>query len=84
MADSWYDDFEDDWVNQIYHKTDNYKTPLLLQPNKQDKNTLANVINIDMITYLNSQRILQFYAEIDNYKSITNFFNINVFKCLFF
>jgi len=74
ISDSWYNDFEDDWVNQIYHKNDNYKTPILLQPNKQDSNTLSNSINLDMISYLNSQRILQFYSTISNSISISNFF----------
>ncbi len=82
ITDTWCDDYEDYWVNQLYHKTDNYSTPLLLQPNKQDSNTLSNIIDIDMISYLNSQRLLQFYSKVENNQSISNFFDPSYIKLL--
>lgn len=80
ISDTWYDGYEDLWVNEIYHKADNYITPLLLQPNKHDNWTLKNIIDLDMIEYLDTKKILQFYEDIDNNISITNFFKPNSIK----
>lgn len=74
ILDSWYQDYGDNWVNGIYHRKDNYLIPLLSQPNKHNSNTLANSIDIDMMVYLNSKRLLQFYSDINNNTSISNFF----------
>jgi predicted ATPase len=80
IFDTWYDELRDKWVNHIYHKNDGYTTPLLLQPNKQNSNTLSAEVNIDTINYLNQQNILKFYEKISDFKSITNFFKPNILK----
>ena len=80
ILDSWYEYMEDDWVNMIYHKNDKYKTPILLQPNKQNPNTQDNSINIDMISYLNRDRLLKFYSSINSNIAITSFFKPNKIK----
>ncbi|MFA6789418.1 MAG: AAA family ATPase [Arcobacteraceae bacterium] len=82
MIDTFYDEYHDNWVNQIYHKKDNYDTPLLLQPNKHDSNTLNDVINIWQLEFLTTQKILKFYQNIEDNKSISNFFQPNYIKII--
>jgi ABC-type multidrug transport system ATPase subunit len=80
MIDTLYDDFEDFWINKLYHKNDDYNTPLLIQPNKHDKDTLNDVINLYMIDFLYKQKILLLYKYINTNQQITSFFNPNAIK----
>ncbi|WP_024786806.1 ATP-binding protein [Lebetimonas sp. JH369] len=71
-TDSWFDE-QSPWVNEIYHRKDNYNIPLLIEPYKKD-----NKLDLNLIKTLTNQRILLFYALLNNklnkYK-ITSFFN---------
>ncbi|PLY08044.1 MAG: hypothetical protein C0625_03600 [Arcobacter sp.] len=80
IFDTWFDDYKDKWISHVYHKNDRYSTPLLLQPNKQNSNTLSAEVNIDTINYLNIQNILKFYESISDLSSITSFFKPNILK----
>lgn len=82
MIDTFYDGYHDNWVNQIYHKKDNYDTPLLLQPNKHESDTQKDVINIWQLEFLTTQKILKFYQNIEDNKSISNFFKPNYIKII--
>jgi predicted ATPase len=77
---SWYQEFYDSWVNTIYHKNDTYSTPLLIQPDKQDKVTFGRKVDIDKLDEINKQNILKFYNEISGFQTITNFFKPNYIK----
>ncbi|WP_456480593.1 hypothetical protein [Nautilia sp.] len=70
--DTWQDG-ESLWVETIYHRKDDYKIPLLLEPLKK-----YNEIKLNLLKYLTNQRILLFYSflkdELINNK-ITSFFN---------
>lgn len=56
--------------NELYHKNDNYKTPILLQPNKLDDN-----INLRLIDYLANQDMLSFITHKNiKFDNIDNFF----------
>lgn len=74
MIDTLYDDIYDEWVKTIYHKSDDYETPLLLEPHKGDD---EQVINIDRLEYLNNQKILNLKNQLEDSKQITSFFKPN-------
>ena len=62
--------------NKYFHKNDNYKTPLLLQPNKKD-----NKIHISNIDYLANRDILNFTIHRDiSFDFIEDFFTPTKFK----
>nr|WP_075518731.1 hypothetical protein [Moritella viscosa]SHN97602.1 Putative uncharacterized protein [Moritella viscosa] len=44
MIDSLKDKGSDDWINNIFHKSDNYNTPVLIEPFK--KNGIIDMSNI--------------------------------------
>ena len=75
MIDTLFDGEEDKWIKEIYHKADSYDTPLLLEPYKN--NNKREVIDLDIIEYLNNQNALRFYHELTSNTKITNFFNPN-------
>lgn len=71
------------WLNVFYHKADNYRTPILIQPNKTRGNGIAlkRVIDIDLENYLTRQRMLLLLASktfFGIYKN--NFFEPNKIK----
>jgi hypothetical protein len=71
-TDSWFDE-QSFWVNEIYHRKDEYKIPLLIEPYKKD-----NKIDLKLIKTLTNQRILLFYSLLNNKlneSKITSFFN---------
>ena len=72
MIDTWFDGIQDDWIKSIYHRTDGYSVPLLLEPYKGHK---KQIIDIDNLEFLNTQKILNLYSDITNNKSLTSFFN---------
>ncbi len=80
MIDTLSDGWHDNWVNQIYHKQDNYNTPLLIQPDKHDINTSNDIIDLFKIDFINKQRLLLFYKDIKENKKITSFFYPNYLK----
>ena len=57
MLDTLYDNSHDSWLHDIYHKTDDYGTPLLIQPNKSDG--YEHTVHIDNIDSLINKRILE-------------------------
>lgn len=74
MIDTWYDDYYDLWTNSIYHRTDGYDTPLLLEPYKGHEQD-NNYIDISNIEYLNNGKLFDFYAQLKGNKHINSFFN---------
>jgi predicted ATPase len=80
MLDTLNDGYHDNWINRIYHKHDNYETPLLIQPNKHDTNTLNDVVNLFMIDYINQRRLILLYKDMTKNQKITSFFNPNYLK----
>ena len=65
---------KDYWMWNLYHKSDNYETPILLTPNKFHKDFLQNSINLDDIEYVNIKHSIKFYKK--NIEIKTNdFFN---------
>jgi len=75
MLDTLYDNKKDVWIKKIYHKTDAYKTPLLLEPYKNHDG--KQQINLDNIEYLNNQNMLKFYSKFDDNRQIFEFFKPN-------
>ena len=70
---------KDHWLWNLYHKSDSYKTPILLTPNKFHKDFLQNSINLDDIEYVNIKHSIKFYKK--NIKTkINDFFNPNTIK----
>lgn len=56
--------------NKLYHKNDNYKTPILLQPNKSESK-----VNLWLMDYLANQDMLSFIThEKIKFDNIDNFF----------
>jgi len=80
MLDTFYDDKDDKWIKNIYHKADSYKTPLLLEPYKN--NNEKQQIDLDIIEYLNNHNMLRFYSKFDINKNLFEFFKPNkiIFK----
>lgn len=72
MLDTMYDSTEDKWVKGIYHKADSYETSLLLEPYKNNSN--KQLIDLDIIEYLNNQNLLRFYSKVDFEKNLFDFF----------
>ncbi|MBS4069357.1 MAG: AAA family ATPase [Sulfurimonas sp.] len=75
MMDTLWDDYDDDWTNHVYHKTDNYSTPLLIQPDKK-----MGQISLHNLEYLTKQKIFQFNNELNSNINITNFFKPNFIR----
>jgi len=69
----------DFWMWNLYHKSDNYETPILLTPNKFHKDFLQNSINLDDIEYVNINHSIKFYKKNIETK-INDFFNPNRIK----
>ena len=82
MLDTLYDDNDDNWIKEIYHRADDYKTPVLLEPYKNHDN--KQQINLDIIEYLNNQNMLSFYSKFSKDKKIFKIFEPNrvLFKFL--
>ena len=78
MLDTLYDSEADYWVKEIYHKADSYETPLLLEPYKNNND--GQIINLDIIEYLNNQNLLRFYSKLESSKKLFLFFNPNKIK----
>jgi len=78
MLDTLYDGQKDKWIKEIYHKADNYQTPLLLEPYKN--NNRREIIDLEKIEYLNNHNFLRFYSIFSFNKKITQFFNPNKIK----
>jgi len=76
MIDTLFDGKQDKWIKEIYHKADSYDTPLLLEPYKNSSKG-EEVINLDIIDYLNNQNMLRFYHELSSNRQVTTFFNPN-------
>ena len=53
MLDSLQDNQSETWIDQIYHRSDDYRVPILLEPYKKN-----SVIDIGNIEYLTRQRML--------------------------
>ncbi|MEZ9777776.1 AAA family ATPase [Vibrio sp. 10N.261.54.A5] len=69
MLDSLWGSNEDDWINDIYHRSDKYTTPILIEPQKKDDN--VDMKNID---YLNKQRIIA-HSEYNKNSRLCDIFN---------
>ncbi|MEZ8059560.1 AAA family ATPase [Vibrio splendidus] len=54
MLDTLQDDHSEFWLNDLFHRSDNYNTPVLIEPFKKH-----GKIDINNIEYLNQQRIVQ-------------------------
>ena len=80
MLDTLYDGFHDNWIKEIYHKADNYETPLLLEPYKNNND--KQLINLEIIEYLNNQNMLRFYS-LSKHSNIVVFFKPNKLKIEF-
>ncbi|QKJ22304.1 AAA family ATPase [Poseidonibacter lekithochrous] len=80
MTDTLNDGYHDNWINQIYHKKDEYKTPLLIQPNKHNTSSYSDNINLYMIDSVNQQRLILLYRYITVNQKITSFFDPNYIK----
>jgi energy-coupling factor transporter ATP-binding protein EcfA2 len=70
---------KDYWMWNLYHKSDNYETPILFTPNKFHKDFLQNSINLDDIEYVNINHSIKFYKKNIETK-INDFFNPNRIK----
>lgn len=75
MLDTFYDSKQDEWIKDIYHKSDGYKTSLLLEPYKNNND--RQLIDLDIIEYLNNQNMLRFYSIFDTDKRLIKFFKPN-------
>lgn len=75
MLDTFYDGVQDKWIKEIYHKADSYQTPLLLEPYKNNND--RQLIDLEIIEYLNSQNMLRFYSMFDSENNIVDFFKPN-------
>ena len=75
MLDTFYDGEQDTWLKDIYHKADGYETSLLLEPYKNNND--RQLIDLDIIEYLNNQNMLRFYSIFDTKKELTKFFKPN-------
>jgi len=78
MLDTFYDGTQDKWIKDIYHKADSYQTPLLLEPYKN--NNGRQLIDLELIEYLNSQKMLNFFSIFNKNKSLVEFFKSNIIK----
>ena len=72
MLDSLLDKKDEEWINDLYHKSDSYNLPILLEPSKHNQ-----IINLDDIIYHNNQNILRFYSEVTINIEIKDFFSPN-------
>ena len=81
MLDTLYDGNQDLWIKSIYHKADSYETPLLLEPYKNNND--KQLIDLDVIEYLNNQNILRFYSTFEGKKILVDFFEPNKISLLF-
>jgi len=77
MLDTFYDGEQDKWIKDIYHKADGYETSLLLEPYKNNSDSDKQLIDLDIIEYLNNQNMLRFYSVFDSEKKLVEFFKPN-------
>ena len=70
MFDSLKDSSHDEWIDKIYHKSDDYTMPLLLEPFKKN-----NIININNIDYLTRQRMILHKNSFEDNKLLTSIFS---------
>ena len=75
MIDTLFDGQQDKWIKEIYHKADSYQTPLLLEPYKNNND--RQLIDLEIIEYLNSQNMLRFYSKFDFNNDFIDFFKPN-------
>jgi len=80
QIDTWFDWVGDDWVRNLYHRVDGYLMPLLLEPYKGHR---KQIIDIDNLEFLTTQKIFNFYSNITSNKTILSFFNPNAIKYKF-
>jgi len=67
------------YFNKMYHKVDNYKVPILLQPDKSD-----NKINLNIIDYFATRDMFEFvFKENLSVENIEKFFKPEKFKLSF-
>ena len=70
MMDSLKDGHHEKWVDEFYYRNDNYKTPILLEPNKRD-----NKIDLDSLDYIAEQRFDWQFLVGELNDTIQSFFN---------
>jgi len=75
--DTLNDNIHDNWIEGLYHRKDDYTTPLLIEPAKYKEG-----IDFRLQKKLTNQRILLFYKNLKNghLSSITTFFNPDYIK----
>ncbi|AKF24659.1 hypothetical protein YH65_04115 [Sulfurovum lithotrophicum] len=69
MLDSLKDDSTENWIDDIYHKSDDYTVPILLEPYKKDNN-----VNINNLNYLTRQRMILHKQSFDKNKFLSDIF----------
>lgn len=69
MLDSLKDHSKEDWIDNIYHKSDDYTMPILLEPYKKD-----NIVNFDNLNYLTRQRMITYKNEFKKNKFLRQIF----------
>jgi len=70
MLDSLKDSSKDEWIDEIYHKSDDYTMPILLEPYKKDNN-----IDINNLNYLTRQRMILYRNKIKQNNFLKNIYN---------
>ncbi|MGB7401153.1 MAG: AAA family ATPase [Arcobacter sp.] len=70
MIDSLKDNSSDNWIDDLYHKSDDYTMPILLEPYKKNNN-----IDINNLNYLTRQRMILHRNSFKDNKFLTNIFN---------
>ncbi|HCG7676074.1 TPA: AAA family ATPase [Vibrio parahaemolyticus] len=69
MLDSLKDSNNERWFNNIFHRSDSYKTPILIEPFKKN-----DIIDMSSIEYLNKQRII-LHGEYNNNNKLNELFS---------
>ena len=70
MLDSLKDSSSEKWIDEIYHKSDDYTMPILLEPYKKN-----NSIDIDNLNYLTRQRMILYKNKISKNDFLKMIFN---------
>ena len=70
MLDTLKDTREESFIDECYHKSDGYKTPLLIEPNKKGEN-----IDLKSIEYLTKYRFANVFSKNKRNQFIEKFFN---------
>lgn len=68
--DSFYDSYMDEWLNDVYHKSDRYATPILFIPNKKD-----GFIDLKFLSYIDSNILLEQLSKITKNSFVKKFFD---------